>query len=147
MSSKSVANILIIEDNEGDIELVTTALNRANEKHKIEVVRDGDEAIDYLYQKKKYKDKDRPDIIFLDLNLPRRNGKEILNIVKKDENLKNIPIMVLTSSSAERDVEEVYNLDANCYLVKPVDALKFMELVMKVEVFWNEIINIPAIQN
>ena len=139
-----LAEILLVEDNEGDVELTREAFEEAKFRNNLHVVEDGDEALDYLFKRNGFEDAVTPDIVLLDLNLPGTDGKEVLEIVKSDESLKRIPVIVLTSSSADRDVLDSYNLHANCYIVKPIDAMKFMEVVQKVENFWVDIVYLPA---
>ena len=136
--------ILLVEDNEGDVELTHAAFEEANIPNQLNVVSDGEEALDYLYQKGIHGDKNRPHVVLLDLNLPKINGRELLQIIKKDEKLRSIPVIVLTSSEAEKDILESYNLHANCYIVKPVEWQKFVETIKSLNCFWNNIVNLPA---
>ena len=144
--SKNVklAEILLVEDNEGDIELTKEAFEEAKFRNNLHVTEDGDEALDYLFKRNGYENAVTPDVILLDLNLPGTDGREILEIIKADEILRRVPVIVLTSSNADKDIIESYNLHANCYIVKPVNAHKFMEVVQHVENFWVDIVCLPS---
>ena len=139
-----LAEILLVEDNEGDIELTKEAFEEAKFRNNLHVVMDGDEALDYLYKRNGFEDAIAPDIILLDLNLPGTDGKEVLEIIKEDADLKRIPTIVMTSSSADKDIVSSYNLHANCYIVKPVDAKKFIDVVQHVENFWVDVVCLPS---
>lgn len=139
-----VAEILLVEDNEGDIELTREAFEDAIFRNNLHIAEDGDIALDYLYKRNGYEEAVTPDIILLDLNLPSTDGKEVLEIVKTDPLLRRIPVIVLTSSDADKDVIESYDLHANCYIVKPVSASKFMKIVKDVERFWGDIVCLPT---
>lgn len=143
MTDTRLAHILMCEDNEGDIELTKDAFEEAKIRNTLSIVRDGEEALDYLYQRNGYEDAVRPDMVLLDLNMPKTDGKEVLEVVKKDPKLKRIPFIVLTSSAADTDVVESYDLSANCYIVKPIDAGKFVEVVRQVNSFWIDIVHRP----
>ena len=136
-------HVLLVEDSEADIRLTLEAMKDAKVFNTLHVVRDGEEAIDFLRQTGKHEGVPRPDLIILDLNLPRKNGKEVLADIKSDESLKTIPVAVLTTSSAERDIIESYNLGANCYLTKPVDLQQFLNVVSQIEEFWLSIVRLP----
>ncbi|MCT4635451.1 MAG: response regulator [Rickettsiales bacterium] len=138
-----LAEILLVEDNEGDIELTKEAFDEAKFRNNLHVVEDGDEALDYLFKQNNYVDAITPDIILLDLNLPGTDGREVLEKIKADKFLKRIPVIVLTSSKADKDIIESYDLHANCYIVKPVNAIKFMDVVQHVENFWVDIVCLP----
>lgn len=138
-----LAEILLVEDNEGDIELTREAFEDAKFRNTLHVAVDGDEALDYLFMCKKIADKPLPDVILLDLNLPGTDGREVLETIKDDSALKKIPVIVLTSSKADKDIIESYNLHANCYIVKPVNAVKFIDVVQHVENFWVDIVCLP----
>jgi CheY-like chemotaxis protein len=137
--------VLLVEDSEADIRLTKEAMKEAKVVNTLHVVRDGDEAIDFLRQLGTHALAPRPDLIILDLNLPRRDGKEVLADLKSDNSLKSIPIAVLTTSSAERDIVESYNLGANCYLTKPVDLQQFLNVVAQIEGFWLGIVRLPQL--
>ncbi|MGH1352379.1 MAG: response regulator [Methyloligellaceae bacterium] len=138
-----LAEILLVEDNEGDVELTREALEDAKFRNNLHIAKDGDIALDFLYKRNNFEDAPTPDIILLDLNLPRTNGREVLEVVKADSNLCNIPIIVLTSSKADKDIIESYKLRANCYIVKPVDAIKFIDIVRQIENFWIGVVCLP----
>ncbi|MBL4629620.1 MAG: response regulator [Paraglaciecola sp.] len=138
-----LADILLVEDNEGDIELTKEAFDEAKFRNNLHIAQDGDEALDFLFKRNGYEDAVMPDIILLDLNLPGTDGKEVLEAIKSDARLKRIPVIVLTSSEADKDIVESYNLHANCYIVKPVSAAKFMKVVQSVGNFWIDIVCLP----
>jgi DNA-binding response OmpR family regulator len=139
-----LAEILLVEDNEGDIELTREAFEEAKFRNNLHIAEDGDIALDYLFKRNGYEDAVIPDIILLDLNLPSTDGKEVLEAIKADASLKRIPVIVLTSSQADKDIVESYDLHANCYIVKPVNATKFMAVVRSVENFWVDIVCLPT---
>ena len=139
-----IAEILLIEDNEGDIELTREAFSDAIFRNNLHIAEDGDIALDYLYKRNGYEAAVLPDIILLDLNLPSTDGKEVLETIKSDPLLKRIPVIILTSSESGKDVTESYDLHANCYIVKPVSASKFMKVVQDVELFWSDIVCLPS---
>ena len=143
-AATKLAEILLVEDNEGDVILTKEAFQDARFRNNLHVARDGDEALDYLFRRNGYEDAVQPDIVLLDLNLPKTDGKEVLSIVKQDADLKTIPIIILTSSDADKDVIESYNLNANCYVVKPVNAQKFVDVIQRVENFWIDIVCLPG---
>lgn len=143
-NSPKLAEILLVEDNEGDIELTREAFEDAKFRNNLHIAEDGDKALDFLHKRNGYEDALTPDIILLDLNLPGTDGREVLQSIKSSERLKRIPTIVLTSSSADRDVVESYDLHANCYIVKPVDARKFMEVVKHIENFWIDVVFLPS---
>ena len=136
-------HILLVEDNPGDVRLTQEALRGAKVANDLRVVGDGEAAIDYLRRRGPYADAPRPDIILLDLNLPRLDGREVLMDIKSDPDLAKIPIIILTSSSAERDINSAYELHANCYISKPVDFTEFIEAVRSLEGFWLRIVRLP----
>ncbi|TQV85685.1 response regulator [Exilibacterium tricleocarpae] len=138
-----LAEILLVEDNLADIDLTRDAFAEAKLRNNLHVVRDGEDAVDYLFKRNKFKSAVTPDIILLDLNMPKMDGREVLKIIKKDANLRRIPTIVLTSSQADTDVIESYDLYANCYIVKPIDATKFINVVQQVENFWVEVVCLP----
>lgn len=135
--------ILLIEDNYGDVLLTQVALNDAKIANNITVASDGEQALEMLRQEGKYVDYKLPDLVLLDLNLPKKEGKEVLAEIKSDERLKRIPVVILTSSNAERDVVRSYNLHANSYIIKPVNLEKFAEIVSSIESFWFTIVSFP----
>lgn len=140
-----LAEILLVEDNEGDIELTREAFEEAKFRNNLHIAEDGDIALDYLFKRNGYEDAVMPDIILLDLNLPSTDGREVLEIIKAEPMLKRIPVIVLTSSQADKDIVESYDLHANCYIVKPVNATKFMGVVRSVENFWVDIVCLPSV--
>ena len=142
-----LAEILLVEDNEGDIELTREAFEDAKFRNNLHIARDGDEALDYLHKRGDFENVITPDIILLDLNLPGTDGREVLETIKSSDNLKRIPTIVLTSSNADKDIVETYDLHANCYIVKPVNAPKFMKVVQQVENFWVDIVCLPSNYN
>lgn len=136
-------NILLVEDNPGDIRLTEEVMRDSKVPIQLHVVRDGVEAMQFLHREAEYRDRPRPDLILLDLNLPRKDGREVLAEAKGDPNLRTIPILMLTTSKAERDVQACYDLHANCYLNKPLDLDQFMELMEVVERFWLQSVLLP----
>ena len=126
--------ILLVEDNPGDVRLTQEALGEAKVRNNLAVARDGVEALSYLRREPPFQDATRPDLILLDLNLPRKDGREVLSEIKADPTLRRLPVVVLTTSSAEKDVLESYNLYANCYITKPVDLDQFVGIVSSIEV-------------
>lgn len=135
--------ILLVEDNPGDVRLTQEALRDVKMKNNLSVVGDGVEAMEFLRRQPPYGDAPRPDIILLDLNLPRMDGQEVLAAIKADPNLKSIPVVVLTTSLAEEDIIRSYKLNANCYVSKPVDFDQFIRVVQSVEDFWFTIVKLP----
>ena len=136
--------ILLVEDNEGDIRLTIEAFKEAKIRNHIRVVRDGEEALAYLKKEASYADVQTPDIILLDINLPKIDGKEVLHELKNDPIFKSIPIIMLTTSSSESDVQESYLNHANSYVIKPVDLSKFMEVIRSIEEYWISIVKLPS---
>lgn len=135
--------ILLVEDNPGDVRLTREALKEGKVYSNLHTVKDGVEAMEFLRRQGKFKDAPRPDIILLDLNLPKKDGREVLEEIKTDDQLKRIPVVVLTTSKAEEDVLKTYNLHANCYVTKPVDLEKFMVVVKSIDVFWLTVVTLP----
>jgi len=140
---RSPIEILLVEDNPGDERLTREALKEGKVYHKLHWAKDGVEAMDFLYRRGKWRDAPRPDIILLDLNLPKKDGREVLQDIKSDDTLKRIPVVVLTTSKAEEDVLKTYNLHANCYVTKPVDLEKFIVVVRSIDVFWLTVVTLP----
>lgn len=147
MSNSKLADILLVEDNIGDIELTKIAFEEAKFRNNLHIARDGEEALDFLLKQNGNEDAPTPDIILLDLNLPRTGGREVLETIKNNPEFKRIPIIVLTSSQANKDILESYDLHANCYIVKPVNAEKFISVVQRVENFWVDIVCLPPRDN
>lgn len=139
-----VIDILLVEDNPGDVRLAKEALKESKVMNKLYVVEDGVEAMSFLRRQDKYADAPYPDLILLDLNLPRKSGREVLVEIKTDENLKRIPVVVLTVSRAEEDILRSYNNYANCYITKPLDFNQFMEVTKSIEDFWLTIVKLPS---
>ncbi|HEX5417854.1 MAG TPA: response regulator [Chloroflexota bacterium] len=140
------AEILLVEDNPGDVRLTREALREGKAIHHLNVSRDGVDALAFLRREDPYTDAPRPDLILLDLNLPRKDGREVLAAIKADQALKHIPVVVLTTSQAEQDVARSYELSANCYIAKPVDLDQFMHVVRAVEDFWLTVVTLPEAQ-
>ena len=136
--------VLLVEDNPGDVRLTQEALKEGRVINHLNVVRDGVEATDFLWRRGKYTSAPRPDLILLDLNLPRKTGNEVLQEIKTDPSLRRIPVMILTTSKAEQDLHQAYNLHANCYIAKPVDLDQFLDVVRSIEHFWLTIVTLPA---
>jgi CheY-like chemotaxis protein len=136
--------ILLVEDNEGDIVLTMEALQEAKLLNKVHVVRDGVEAIDYLDQKLIKNKEELPDLILLDINLPRIDGKEVLQYIKKHNQLKTISVVMLTTSSSELDILDAYNNHANSFITKPVDLNKLFDVVKVIEHLWVSIVKLPS---
>ncbi len=135
--------ILLVEDDAGDIDLTEEALEESKLKINLNVVRDGVEAIAYLRREGEYANATRPDLILLDLNLPRKNGREVLQDLKSDDNLKYIPVVVLTTSDTDEDISGAYGLGANCYVNKPLGMEEFAKIVRSIEDFWFTIVKLP----
>ncbi|WJI10118.1 response regulator [Methanobacterium sp. CWC-01] len=138
-----MVEILLIEDNPGDIRLVKEVFKDAKLNNNLQVALDGEEAIKMLRQEGEYFKTPRPDLILLDLNLPKKNGREVLREIKEDDKLKCIPVVILTTSNAEEDLIETYKRDANCYITKPVDLDEFIKVVKSIQNFWLEIVKLP----
>jgi CheY-like chemotaxis protein len=135
--------ILLVEDNPGDARLTQEALKEGKVRNDLIVVSDGVEAMAYLRQASPYNNVARPDLILLDLNLPRKDGREVLAEIKADERLKTIPVVVLTTSRSEQDILKSYGLHANCYVTKPVDLDEFMTVIRTIEDFWLTVVSLP----
>lgn len=137
------AQILLVEDNPGDVGLTLEALKEATLPNKLTVVKNGADALSLLRRQGQYAGAARPDLILLDLNLPKKDGRKVLAEIKGDDNLKRIPVVILTTSEDEQDVLESYNLHANCYIVKPLDLDRFITVVKSIEDFWLRIVVLP----
>jgi two-component system response regulator len=135
--------ILLVEDNPGDVRLTQEALRDSKMHNRLHVVDDGVKAIQFLRQQPPYAQVPRPDIILLDLNLPRKDGREVLAEIKADDDLRRIPVVVLTTSDDEEDILRTYDLHANCYITKPVDFTRFITIVKSIENFWFSIVKLP----
>lgn len=135
---------LLAEDNPGDVRLTKEALRESKISNNLNVVPDGVEAMAFLHREGKYADAPRPDVILLDLNLPKKDGREVLAEVKADPSLRLIPVVIITSSEAEQDVLKTYELYANCYVTKPVDLEQFIKVIQSIETFWLTIVTLPS---
>ena len=129
-------DILLVEDNPGDVRLTQEAFRDSKMQVRLNVVMDGEEALNYLYRRPPYENVTRPDIILLDLNIPKKDGREVLQEIKSDAVLRFLPVVVLTTSNAEQDIVKTYNLNVNAYINKPVDFERFFDIVQKIEDFW-----------
>jgi len=136
-------DILLVEDNPGDIDLAREALGMGKLHNTLHVVQDGVAAMEFLRKTGKYAGSPRPDLMILDLNLPKKDGREVLAEIKADDDLKRIPVVILTTSSAEEDILKTYNLHANCYITKPIDMKQFLHVVQSIEEFWLSIVVLP----
>ena len=136
--------ILLVEDNPGDVRLTQEALKESKVTNNLSVAEDGVEALAFLKREGKYTDAPRPDLLLLDLNLPKKDGRELLEEIKADENLKRIPVVVLTTSKAEEDILRMYDQHANCYITKPIDFDQFIDVVKSIEDFWLTIVKLPS---
>lgn len=142
-SGSEIVEILLVEDNPGDVRLTREALKDTKVLNNLNVVMDGVEAMAYLRREGKYADAVRPDLILLDLNLPKKDGREVLKELKADEKLRHIPIVVLTVSQADQDILRSYELYANCYISKPINLDQFVEVVKAIDEFWLTIVKLP----
>ena len=139
----SVVEILMVEDNPADARLTEEALKEGLLRNRLHLARDGVEAMQFLRREGPFGNAPRPDVVLLDLNLPRKDGREVLAEIKTDPDLKHIPVVVLTTSEAEQDIVKSYALHANCYVTKPVDLQRFIEIVHQIETFWLQIVKLP----
>jgi CheY-like chemotaxis protein len=137
-------DILLVEDNPGDSRLAMEALKESKLRNNLHIVTDGVEAMDFLYKRGKHAQVPRPDLILLDLNLPKKDGREVLAEIKSDPDLKRIPVVILTISKAEEDVLKTYNLHANCFITKPLDLNQFVTVIKSIEDFWLTIVKLPS---
>jgi chemotaxis family two-component system response regulator Rcp1 len=136
-------DILMVEDNPGDVRLAREALKDSPIPNEITVVRDGEEALSFLRQEGSYASALRPDLIVLDLNLPKKDGREVLGEIKSDDRLKRIPVAILTTSNASQDLTRAYDLHANCYVIKPVGLEEYMSAVRSIQSFWASVVKLP----
>jgi len=143
MRESKPIEILLVEDNAGDARLAREALRDAKVRNNLTWLSDGEEALAFLRRKGKYSNAPRPDLILLDLNLPRKDGREVLTEMKSDDHFKRIPVVILTTSQAEEDILKAYHLNANCYIPKPVDLERFLTVVKTIEDFWLTIVKLP----
>jgi CheY-like chemotaxis protein len=142
-SETKPVEILLVEDSPSDAALTIEALKAGKVANKLTLVEDGVEAMDFLRRRGKYAGVARPDLIMLDLNLPRKDGREVLAEIKNDPDLKIIPIIVLTTSHSDKDILQSYQLNANCYITKPVDFTQFIDVVKSIEKFWLTVVTLP----
>ena len=143
-TSSRPVEILLVEDNPGDVRLTREALAEGKVRNNLYVAPDGVEALRFLRREEEHAEAVRPDLILLDLNLPKMDGREVLEVIKADPDLRHIPVVVLTSSQAEQDIVRAYDLHANCYVTKPVDLDQFIHVVRSIEDFWFTIVKLPA---
>lgn len=143
MSTTHEIEILLVEDNPGDIVLTQEALREGKIRNRLSIAKDGVEAMAFLRREGEFADAPRPDLILLDLNMPRKNGSEVLMEVKSDPDLKTIPVVILTTSDAEQDVLKAYQFNANCYITKPVEFDRFVKVVQTIDEFWLSIVQLP----
>ncbi|MCR9014114.1 response regulator [Aquiflexum gelatinilyticum] len=139
-------HILLVEDNEGDIFMTREAFEDFKIKNKISVARDGKEAIDFLLKENKYKEIEDPDLVILDINLPKKSGHEVLKSIKENPKTQHIPVIMLSTSSSEKDITLSYQNRANCYITKPVEADEFMKAITSIEEFWLSIVSLPPVK-
>lgn len=144
LSESKPIEILLVEDSPSDAALTIEALKAGKVANRLTHVEDGVEAMDFLKQRGKFKEAVRPDLIMLDLNLPRKDGREVLAELKNDQELKIIPIIVLTTSHSDKDILQSYQLNANCYITKPVDFAHFIDVVKSIEQFWLTVVTLPV---
>ena len=138
-----IIHILLVDDDPGDVRLTLEALKRSKLYSSIDNVENGEEALAYLRRQGKYANAPLPDLILLDLNMPRKDGRETLDEIKSDPELRRIPVVILTTSSLEADVVKSYDLGANCYITKPVDLAQFMKVIYETESFWFAVVKLP----
>ncbi|MDQ7839300.1 MAG: response regulator [Thermodesulfobacteriota bacterium] len=143
MDTGKPIEILLVEDSPGDVRLTREALKESKVRNNLHVAIDGVEAMAFLRREGKYANAPKPDLILLDLNLPKKDGREVLAEIKSDEHLRSIPVVILTTSQAEEDILRTYNLHANCYITKPVNFDRFVEVVRRIENFWLTIVKLP----
>ncbi len=136
-------DILLVEDNPGDADLARETLENSKVYNKLHVVDDGEKAMAFLRREGKFADAPRPDLVILDLNLPKKDGREVLAEIKSDRDLKRIPVVILTISSDEEDILKTYDLHANCFITKPIDLNQFIKVVESIEDFWLTIVKLP----
>jgi two-component system, chemotaxis family, response regulator Rcp1 len=144
MGDGEAIEILLVEDNAGDARLAMEALREAKVHNRLSWVTDGVEALAFLRREGQYAGAARPDLILLDLNLPRKDGREVLAVIKADDKLRRIPVVILTTSQAEEDILKAYHLNANCYISKPVDLDQFMKVIRTIKEFWLTIVKLPS---
>jgi two-component system, chemotaxis family, response regulator Rcp1 len=138
-------DILLVEDNPGDVRLTQEAFRESKLTIRLNVVMDGEDALNYLFRRPPYENATRPDMILLDLNIPKKDGREVLEEIKQDESLRYVPVIILTTSNAEQDIVKTYNLKVNAYINKPVDFDRFFDIVQKIETFWLMTATLPSV--
>src|SRR5579871_1289269 len=143
-SGDALIEILLVEDSPDDAALTVDALRDGRVRNRVTVIEDGEEAMAYLHRRGRYAQASRPDLVLLDLNLPRKSGREVLAEIKQDPGLRRIPVVIMTSSDDEKDILAAYNLHVNCYVTKPVDLDQFIDVVKSIEHFWFSIVKLPA---
>ena len=143
MTQNRTVEILLVDDNIGDVVLTKEALKGADFTNRVSIARDGFEALDFLRHEGKFANAPTPDLILLDINMPRKNGCEVLDEIRRDERLKLIPVVILTSSEAEDDIRRAYELRANCYVTKPADLDEMVKIVQAIDFFWTTIAKLP----
>ena len=140
-------HILLVEDNEGDILLTTEALEESKIVNKLTVLRNGKDAIDFVLKTERYAGTPKPDLILLDINLPLKSGHEVLQAIKSNDTVKDIPVIMLTTSSSDTDIQKSYHNHANCYITKPVEVAEFLDCIIKMNEFWLNIVSLPKSSN
>jgi two-component system, chemotaxis family, response regulator Rcp1 len=138
-------DILLVEDNPGDVRLTQEAFRESKLNIRLNVVMDGEDALNYLFRRPPYENATRPDMILLDLNIPKKDGREVLEEIKQDDSLRYVPVIILTTSNAEQDIVKTYNLKVNAYINKPVDFDRFFDIVQKIETFWLMTATLPTV--
>jgi chemotaxis family two-component system response regulator Rcp1 len=142
-NDESLVEILLVEDNPGDARLAIEALKESRIRNNLHLVEDGEMALDFLHKRGKFQSVPKPDLVLLDLNLPKINGLQVLAQIKSEDNLRRIPVVVLSISSAEKDIQESYNLNANCYVTKPLDLDEFIKVFETLQNFWLKAVKLP----
>lgn len=143
MSATDLIEVLLVDDDPGDVELTRESLKSSKIHINLSHVEDGQECMEYLRRTGKYEDAKKPDVVLLDLNMPKKDGRQVLEEMKTDEYLKRIPTVILTTSDAETDIEKTYQLGANCYITKPVDFTQFQKVVNEIADFWFTVVKLP----
>ncbi|MCL4258590.1 MAG: response regulator [Anaerolineales bacterium] len=147
MENAELIDILLVEDNPGDVRLTQEAFKDGMLRNNLHVAMDGEQAMDFLYRRGQFTEAPRPDLILLDLNLPKMNGREVLAAIKQDESLKRIPVVVLTTSQDEADITESYRQFASSYIVKPVSMEKFLKVVSSFKQYWLSVVKLPPVES
>lgn len=144
MEQSKPINLLLVDDDQGDVELTLEVMDLSKLHLNVEVANDGQEAINYLSKAEGYEQVQTPDLVLLDLNMPKVNGREVLDFIKKNEELKRIPVVILTTSSSDEDIERTYSLGASCYITKPVGLTEFQKVVQAFDNFWFTVVKFPS---